>query len=71
MTQRTYRFTCDYASGIGAWKAGDTADFDDVTAAWLNRDVADVIEPVEDEDGERKQAPRQNRQVTSAKNRSV
>jgi hypothetical protein len=68
---KTYRFTSDYASGIGAWKTGDTADFDDVTAAWLLRDVAGVIEPVEDEDGERKQAPRQNRQVTKAQNRGA
>lgn len=67
MTQRTYRFTQDYASGVGAWKQGDTAELDDVTAAWLLRDVAGVIEPVEVET--RKQSPRQNRQVTRAQTR--
>ena len=42
----TYRFTCDYASNIGAWSKGDTVDLDDQTAAWLLRDVPDCIEPV-------------------------
>ncbi|HWV23254.1 MAG TPA: hypothetical protein VNZ58_03615 [Thermomicrobiales bacterium] len=46
MAMTTYRFTCNYASGIGAWRKGDTAEFDAVTAAWLLRDAPGCIEPV-------------------------
>lgn len=42
----TYRFTCHYQSSAGTWQAGDVAEFDDDTAAWLMRDVAGCIEPV-------------------------
>ena len=40
-----YRFLLDYASHIGEWRAGDVAEFDDDTAAWLNRDVPGCLEP--------------------------
>ena len=46
---QTYRFTCTYESGYGTWQAGDTADFDDITAAWLLRDVPGCIVVVGDE----------------------
>lgn len=42
-----YRFTCDYKSNFGAWSKGDIAEFDDVTAAWLLRDVSGCIEPAD------------------------
>lgn len=38
-----YRFTCDYSSSVGTWAAGEVAEIDDDTAAWLLRDVADCI----------------------------
>lgn len=41
-----YRFTCDYESGLGAWRCGDVAELDDDTAAWLLRDVMGCIVPV-------------------------
>lgn len=44
-----YRFTCDYKSDFGAWAKGDEAEFDDITAAWLLRDVAGCIVVVDDE----------------------
>ncbi len=43
-----YRFTCDYTSGVGSWNEGDLAEFDDATAAWLQRDVPGCIVPVND-----------------------
>lgn len=46
---QTYRFITAYKSGIGTWAEGDTAELDDDTAAWLLRDVAGCIEPVEAE----------------------
>lgn len=45
-----YRFTCDYSSGVGAWAAGEVAELDDDTAAWLLRDVAGCIVPVDAQD---------------------
>ena len=38
-----YRFTCDYSSSVGTWAAGEVAELDDDTAAWLLRDVAGCI----------------------------
>lgn len=45
-----YRFTCHYQSELGAWRAGDVAEFDDDTAAWLLRDVKDCIVAVDAQD---------------------
>lgn len=59
-----YRFTADYASGLGAWKKGETAEFDERTAAWLRRDVAGIIEPVDTERSE--DSPPHDRQVKRA-----
>ena len=39
-----YRFLKNYRSAFGQWKAGDVADFDDETAAWLNRDEPGCLE---------------------------
>lgn len=44
-----YRFTCNYQSGAGSWRQGETAELSDDLAAWLLRDVAGCIEPVEAE----------------------
>lgn len=64
-----YRFTCDYKSDFGAWAKGDEAEFDDITAAWLLRDVAGCIEPIDAEPEGRavKSAPK-DRQVKRAAN---
>lgn len=64
-----YRFTCSYNSSFGTWAAGDVAEFDDDTAAWLLRDVAGCIEPVEPEPEARaiKSAPK-DRQIKKAAN---
>lgn len=45
-----YRFTCHYASEAGKWAAGEVAELDDDTAAWLLRDVAGCIVAVEPQD---------------------
>jgi hypothetical protein len=45
----TYRFTQNYASDRGAWRAGDEADFDAATASWINRDVPGALEGVGDD----------------------
>lgn len=42
-----HRFTCNYKSGAGVWAKGEIADLDDETAAWLLRDVAGCIVPVD------------------------
>lgn len=60
----TYRFTCDYVSALGAWSKGDTAEFDETTAAWMLRDVPGCIEPVVE--SRAMGAPAKNRQVTAA-----
>ena len=39
-----YRFTKRYRSDFGAYDPGDTAEFDDDTAAWLLRDEPGCIE---------------------------
>ena len=39
-----FRFLTDYRSHIGAWKAGDVAEFDADTAAWIQRDVPGCLE---------------------------
>lgn len=43
-----YRFTKNYASHVGTWRAGDEADFDPATASWINRDVDGALEGVDD-----------------------
>lgn len=71
---QTYRFTCNYTSGAGAWQAGDTADFDDIAAAWLLRDVPGCIvvvgdetpEPDDEPDTRALDAPQHDRQVKKA-----
>lgn len=66
-----YRFTKRYRSDFGAWEAGDVADFDAETAAWLNRDEPGCLEaatvPETDEPEERAidEAPH-DRQVKAA-----
>lgn len=67
-----YRFTTDYQSGFGQWGAGDTAEFDEITARWLLNDVPGCIEPIAAGGAETRaveNAPA-NRQVTVAKNRA-
>jgi hypothetical protein len=44
-----YRFLKPYRSSFGQWSAGDTADFDDDTAAWLGRDEPGCLELVTEE----------------------
>lgn len=66
-----YRFTTDYQSGFGQWGAGDTAEFDEITARWLLNDVPGCIEPITEGQAETRaveEAPA-NRQVTAARNR--
>lgn len=46
---KTYRFLKPYRSSFGQWSAGDTADFDDETAAWLGRDEPGCLELVTEE----------------------
>lgn len=53
-----YRFTCNYKSAFGTWTAGDTAEFDDETAAWLLRDVAGCIVALSDAPGTAEAEPR-------------
>lgn len=67
-----YRFTTDYRSDAGAWKAGEEAELDEATIAWLNRDIPGCVEPVEDDDTPTRQQPkRQNRQQRGKQNRSA
>ena len=39
-----YRFLVNYRSHIGTWKAGDLAELDAETVAWLQRDVPGCLE---------------------------
>lgn len=63
-----YRFTCNYQSGAGSWQQGETAEFSDDFAAWLLRDVAGCIEPVEPEQDTVRQEtkPQHDRQLKRA-----
>lgn len=63
MTLGKYRFTCNYASSLGTWQKGDVAEFDDVTAQWLLRDVPGVIVPADEPQ------PAQDRQQRKSKTR--
>lgn len=69
-----YRFTIDYASSQGMWAKGEEVELDDETAAWLLRDVAGCIEPVEESSERAKDAPQHDRQMKRAprtRNRSA
>ncbi len=61
-----YRFTVNYTSSFGTWAKGDLAEFDDATAAWLLRDVAGCIEPVEAEPERAIEKPEHDRQMKRA-----
>ena len=69
MTQ--YRFTKRYRSAFGTYAAGDLADFDDETAAWLLRDEPGCLEaatlPEAEPEARAVEAPPQNRQVKAPK----
>lgn len=61
-----YRFLKPYRSSFGQWSAGDTADFDDETAAWLGRDEPGCMEPVTD--AREVKAPPADRMIHKARN---
>lgn len=62
-----YRFVKRYRSAFGHWLAGDVADFDAETAAWLLRDEPGCIEPVEPEPETRAvETPPHDRQIKAA-----
>ena len=61
-----YRFLKPYRSSFGQWSAGDTADFDDETAAWLNRDEPGCLELVTEE--RELKAPPADRMVKKPRN---
>lgn len=65
-----YRFTRVYGSHLGAWQPGDVAEFDDETAAWLERDcpgclAAETLPEAEPETRAADEAPH-DRQVKRA-----
>lgn len=68
-----YRFVSDYRSHVGAWSAGDVAEFDDPElVAWINRDVAGCLVSADEPEPERAiDAPPHDRQIKSARNRSI
>lgn len=68
-----YRFTKPYRSDFGVYAAGDVAEFDDETAAWLNRDEPGCLEAATSPEAEARavaEAP-ETRQVTKASNRGA